>query len=374
MPQEFLRDVLRTGDAAATPAAALVGAATLDRRPCGRRHGVPAQSMVEQVDLPGDRFASGGLHQTVAPSPPPPPITAGSGVRRWTPAKAPIVAPDRRLARAAEVVGSRRCRTGRLRTVRTSHSGPPLLGPFGHVRRPLRRPRRHRCPPRRSWCASAALFASRERFCTSPRSILNSRGSAGVQGAVILEAILDATGRVESVRVLGSQPLLEDAAVEGGAAVEVHADRAQWRARARIDDHHGPVLARTMTLGSVHRIHLVSDRLPDGRQRPSGNRRSEAARGGRSILRDAAGRRRRRLSLALEREGQAAHRGTAQVRLREPATTPSPRLPSSARSRPADRVRVRVSATRDRVTPRASSRPSAIHLSLHDRVEPDLRA
>jgi protein TonB len=36
---------------------------------------------------------------------------------------------------------------------------------------------------------------------------------AGVQGAVILEAILDATGRVESVRVLSSQPLLEDAAV-----------------------------------------------------------------------------------------------------------------------------------------------------------------
>jgi periplasmic protein TonB len=36
---------------------------------------------------------------------------------------------------------------------------------------------------------------------------------AGVEGTVILEAILDATGRVESVRVLRSQPLLDQAAI-----------------------------------------------------------------------------------------------------------------------------------------------------------------
>jgi protein TonB len=34
-----------------------------------------------------------------------------------------------------------------------------------------------------------------------------------VQGAVTLEAILDATGKVESVRVLESVPLLDDAAL-----------------------------------------------------------------------------------------------------------------------------------------------------------------
>ena len=33
------------------------------------------------------------------------------------------------------------------------------------------------------------------------------------QGTVTLERILDATGKVESVKVLGSQPLLDDAAV-----------------------------------------------------------------------------------------------------------------------------------------------------------------
>lgn len=36
---------------------------------------------------------------------------------------------------------------------------------------------------------------------------------ASVEGTVILEAVLDATGRVESVRVLRSQPLLNDAAI-----------------------------------------------------------------------------------------------------------------------------------------------------------------
>jgi protein TonB len=36
---------------------------------------------------------------------------------------------------------------------------------------------------------------------------------ARAEGAVIIEAILDATGKVESVKVLRSQPLLDEAAV-----------------------------------------------------------------------------------------------------------------------------------------------------------------
>ena len=44
--------------------------------------------------------------------------------------------------------------------------------------------------------------------------------NARVQGVVILEAVLDAKGRVESVRVLRSIPLLDQAAVD---AVQ------QWR-------------------------------------------------------------------------------------------------------------------------------------------------
>ena len=48
--------------------------------------------------------------------------------------------------------------------------------------------------------------------------------SAHIQGVVILEAVLDAQGRVESVRVLRSIPLLDQAAVD---AVQ------QWRSRRR---------------------------------------------------------------------------------------------------------------------------------------------
>ncbi len=38
--------------------------------------------------------------------------------------------------------------------------------------------------------------------------------SSRVEGVVILEAVLDATGRVDSVRVLRSIPLLDQAAVD----------------------------------------------------------------------------------------------------------------------------------------------------------------
>ena len=47
--------------------------------------------------------------------------------------------------------------------------------------------------------------------------------SARVEGVVILEAVLDAKGRVESVRVLRSLPLLDQAAVS--------AAQSSWRSR-----------------------------------------------------------------------------------------------------------------------------------------------
>ncbi len=71
MPQEFLRDVLRTGDATGAQAARLVGVATLNRGPCGCPHGVPVQSVDERGGVA--RVASPLPEQsveTVAPSPP----------------------------------------------------------------------------------------------------------------------------------------------------------------------------------------------------------------------------------------------------------------------------------------------------------------
>ena len=120
MPQEFLRDVLRTGDADG-PSAALVGPAAVDRDSCDRAHSVSLQSMVERGGSSVGRFSAAGLHWTVTPSPPPPPSPP-----------APVSAEDtrarqswRRTEIAAEqpkVVVAGRCRRADLRTARTSHS------------------------------------------------------------------------------------------------------------------------------------------------------------------------------------------------------------------------------------------------------------
>jgi len=45
---------------------------------------------------------------------------------------------------------------------------------------------------------------------------------ARLQGVVILEAVLDAKGHVESVRVLRSVPTLDQAAIDAVAAVALH--------------------------------------------------------------------------------------------------------------------------------------------------------
>ena len=102
--------------------------------------------------------------------------------------------------------------TGRLRTVRTSHSGTPLLGPLGTSEAVA--------PPALPPVPPAPKLVRVGGVIREPRKVLHVAPiypdiarHAGVQGAVILEAILDATGRVESVRVLSSKPLLEDAAV-----------------------------------------------------------------------------------------------------------------------------------------------------------------
>ena len=97
----------------------------------------------------------------------------------------------------------------------------------------------------------------------------------------------------------------------------VYANRAQRSAGASIDDDHGPILARSMMLPASHRarfcLTIVSLTAGAGRQ---GIDDPDAPRGGRTVLRHAAGRGRRRLSFALERDGQAADRRTAQVRVR----------------------------------------------------------
>ncbi len=58
------------------------------------------------------------------------------------------------------------------------------------------------------------MQAPRKIVDVTPTYPANGSHSARVEGVVILEAVIDAEGRVESVRVLRSIPLLDQAAMD----------------------------------------------------------------------------------------------------------------------------------------------------------------
>ena len=208
MPQEFLRDVLRTGDAA------------------GRRqrhwsvlplsiagHGAIVVALLFSpwatgVELPVVASPLEHFIPTVAPTPPPPPSPPTNVPRRDV--GAPTTAPDT-IAREAEVSDREPVEGGipdgpgvdsaHALVIDLGTTGPATVAPppptvpvpkIVHVGGVIREPRKlvHVAP-------------------VYPEIARLSR----VQGIVTMEAILDATGKVESVRVLSSQPLLEEAAV-----------------------------------------------------------------------------------------------------------------------------------------------------------------
>ena len=70
--------------------------------------------------------------------------------------------------------------------------------------------------------------------------------SARVQGVVILEAVLDANGRVDSVRVLRSIPLLDQAAVD---AVR------QWRFTPALLNNEAVPVVMTVTVNFALQDH-----------------------------------------------------------------------------------------------------------------------
>ncbi len=210
MPQEFLRDVLRTGDAAG-------------RRQ--RRWSILPLSIVghavvltvfllspwlSEVDLPVIASPLPDYIKAVVPSPPPPPRPP-TPVSAVDTSKAPIVAPadvgpEQPKSSAQDDVD------GAIANGPDVHSGTPLLGSLGAsavVAPPAPPP----VPPAPKLVrVGGNIREPRKIFHVAPIYPDIAR-HAGVQGAVILEAILDATGRVESVRVLSSRPLLDDAAV-----------------------------------------------------------------------------------------------------------------------------------------------------------------
>ena len=131
MPQEFLRDVLRTGDTAARRQRHW---SVLPLSIAGHAVVVTVlllSPLASSIDLPMIASPLADFIETVAPTPPPPPSPAAPGPT-VAPAKAPITAPHRRLARTA------RYRRQMRRTAR-SPTGPPSKAVRGFLVRSGRR-------------------------------------------------------------------------------------------------------------------------------------------------------------------------------------------------------------------------------------------
>lgn len=210
MPQEFLRDVLRTGDA---PNRARRRLSVLPISIAAHAVAVTAFMMspfitaVEMPAIAAPRPDWMPIASPTPPSPPPPPRTTAPDV---APA-APTAAPDHIEPEPVEsprpastqpgvpggvdigvetgggsVLAATNVERPAPPPVPVAPSGPVRIG--GHIREPRR------------------LVQVQPIY---PEFARNSR----VQGSVILEALLDVTGKVERVTVLKSAPLLDDAAV-----------------------------------------------------------------------------------------------------------------------------------------------------------------
>ena len=208
MPQEFLRDVLRTGDAAARrqrhwsvlPLSIAGHAAILTV--------FLFSPWLSEADLPVIASPLPARYiETVPPPAPPPSGAPTSTTPRQT--SAPTEAPLEIVDESPEPV--RVPVDGAVPLGPGVEPGQPLLGALG-VSGPVTVPPPPLPPAPKLVRVGGAIREPRKVLHVAPIYPEIAR-RASVQGAVILEAILDATGRVESVKVLHSEPLLDDAAV-----------------------------------------------------------------------------------------------------------------------------------------------------------------
>ena len=209
MPQEFLRDVVRTGDTAARRQRHW---SVLPLSIAG--HAVVVTVLLfspwaSSIDLPMIASPLASFVETVAPTPPPPPNPPAPGPT-VAPPKAPIAAPtgitpDLPTSTAAAPDGAIPNGPG-------VESGPGVLDPFGTATAVTPPPPLPVPPTPKLVRVGGRIREPRKILHVAPIYPEIAR-QVRAQGTVTLECMLDATGRVESVRVLGSQPLLDDAAV-----------------------------------------------------------------------------------------------------------------------------------------------------------------
>ena len=207
MPQEFLRDVLRPGDAAgrrrrhwSVLPLSIVG------------HGAIVMALLFSpwatgVELPVVASPLEHFIATVARTPPPPPSPPTNVPRRDV--RAPTTAPDT-IGREVETRTRESADGGIPDGPGVDSAHPPVtdLGTTATVVAPPPPP----VPVPKIVRVGGVIREPRKLVHVAPIYPEIARLSR-VQGIVTMEAVLDATGKVESVRVLSSQPLLEEAAV-----------------------------------------------------------------------------------------------------------------------------------------------------------------
>lgn len=208
MPQELLRDVLRAGDGSARARRFSILPISI------AAHAVVLAAVViipltASVDLPAIAVPfTDDWVPTVRPPAPPPPPSLSPRTRTAAPIAAPNnVAPESKSEPRPDeggVIGAP--------DIPTSHTG---IGEFGRVGDHAPVPPAPPAPPPAQVKPVRVGLGIRE-----PKKIVHvvpeypdiARISR-VEGVVILEAVLDTSGRVQSVKVLRSTPLLDEAAI-----------------------------------------------------------------------------------------------------------------------------------------------------------------
>jgi TonB family protein len=190
MPQEFLRDVLRTGDVkgrrrrlSVLPLSIAIHAIVLTA--------FLISPWIVEADLPIVGSPLQAYVASVTPPAPPPPNPPVAMSPKNT--SAPLSAPDTIAEETPEAPKGPPVDGGLITGPGVESSGSVLVGLS--VPTPVALP-----PPPIPTPKYVKIYPEIARI-------------SRIEGKVTMEAILDATGKVESVRVLSAQPLLEDAAV-----------------------------------------------------------------------------------------------------------------------------------------------------------------
>jgi protein TonB len=208
MPQEFLRDVVRAHDR---------------RR---RRHwsvlplSIAGHAALVAVVLIGPIAAEVEMPQISSPNPPPrfmrtmpapsPPAPAHAAPTPRAAPAVPLEAPSTIVPERPEVPSNPI--EGAIPLGVGVASGPPTLGEIGDgIPPPAPLPPPPPVQPRVARVGYGIREPKKLEHVAPEYPDLARR--AGVEGVVVLEAMLDATGRVDKIRVLTSVPLLNEAAI-----------------------------------------------------------------------------------------------------------------------------------------------------------------